>query len=165
MIKKQSLWFLTLFSLILVLSIYYITMPDEMFITNNKNTITDEIPVISEVDSKDIVTTLKLELEDERQELMTSLEKTLNSTEATTEDKNDAYEQIKYLNTLKGIEENIENKITKEFEVKAFVKVDNTDVSVVVAEKKHDIALANKIMRSVQKEFTTPVSVSIKFNI
>ena len=29
MINKQSLWFLTLFSLILVLSVYYITMPDE----------------------------------------------------------------------------------------------------------------------------------------
>ena len=28
MINKQSLWFVTLFSLILVLSIYYVTMSD-----------------------------------------------------------------------------------------------------------------------------------------
>jgi len=33
--KKQGLWFLTLFSLILVLSVYYITMPNELFKTNN----------------------------------------------------------------------------------------------------------------------------------
>ena len=31
MINKQGLWFLTLFSLILVLSVYYITMPNEIF--------------------------------------------------------------------------------------------------------------------------------------
>ena len=33
MINKKSVWFLTLFSLILVLSIYYITMPSEMLLT------------------------------------------------------------------------------------------------------------------------------------
>ena len=35
MINKQNLWFLTLFSLILVLSVYYITMPNELLLTNN----------------------------------------------------------------------------------------------------------------------------------
>ena len=30
MIKKQSVWALTLFSLILVLSVYYITLPTEI---------------------------------------------------------------------------------------------------------------------------------------
>lgn len=29
MINKKNLWFLTLFSLVLVLSIYYVTMPNE----------------------------------------------------------------------------------------------------------------------------------------
>ena len=35
MINKQNLWFLTLFSLILVLSVYYITMPSELLKSNN----------------------------------------------------------------------------------------------------------------------------------
>ena len=30
MINKQTLWFLTLFSLILVLGVYYITMPNDL---------------------------------------------------------------------------------------------------------------------------------------
>ena len=46
MINKKSLWFLTLFSLILVLSVYYITMPSELLLTNNNvmnvNKTTDE---------------------------------------------------------------------------------------------------------------------------
>ena len=35
MIKKKNLWFLTLFSLVLVLSIYYVTMPNELLLTSN----------------------------------------------------------------------------------------------------------------------------------
>lgn len=35
MINKQNLWFLTLFSLILVLSVYYVTMPNDLLLTNN----------------------------------------------------------------------------------------------------------------------------------
>lgn len=43
MINKKSLWFLTLFSLILVLSIYYITMPSELMLNNTNNTIKEKI--------------------------------------------------------------------------------------------------------------------------
>ena len=32
--NKQKIWFLTLFSLILILSVYYITMPKELLLTN-----------------------------------------------------------------------------------------------------------------------------------
>ena len=35
MINKKSIWFLTLFSLILVLSVYYITMPNDLLIASN----------------------------------------------------------------------------------------------------------------------------------
>ena len=47
MVNKQGLWFLTLFSLILVLSIYYITMPNEIFkseevVANDNNTKDDK---------------------------------------------------------------------------------------------------------------------------
>ena len=37
MINKRSIWFLTLFSLILVLSVYYITMPSELLLNTNGN--------------------------------------------------------------------------------------------------------------------------------
>ena len=35
MINKKNLWFLTLFSLVLVLSVYYVTMPKELLIADN----------------------------------------------------------------------------------------------------------------------------------
>ena len=37
--NKQNLWFLTLFSLILVLGIYYVTMPNELLLGKNESTV------------------------------------------------------------------------------------------------------------------------------
>ena len=41
MINKQNLWFLTLFSLILVLSVYYITMPNDLLVASKATTTTE----------------------------------------------------------------------------------------------------------------------------
>ena len=42
MIKKQSLWFLTLFSLVLVLGVYYITMPTQILENNKDNGVNND---------------------------------------------------------------------------------------------------------------------------
>ena len=47
MINKQRLWFLTLFSLILVLSVYYITMPSDLLSVTNNSENNSSNPVIS----------------------------------------------------------------------------------------------------------------------
>ena len=49
MINKKSLWFLTLFCLILVLSIYYITMPSELLLNSEDNSIKKDMPIASAV--------------------------------------------------------------------------------------------------------------------
>ena len=36
MINKQNLWFLTLFSLILILGVYYVTIPNDLLEKVNK---------------------------------------------------------------------------------------------------------------------------------
>ena len=43
MINKQKIWFLSLFSLILILSVYYITMPNELLQTVSSDTTKKEI--------------------------------------------------------------------------------------------------------------------------
>ena len=45
MINKKNLWFLTLFSLVLVLSVYYVTMPKELLTTNNGEVIDNKVNV------------------------------------------------------------------------------------------------------------------------
>ena len=67
------------------------------------------------------------------------------------------------LNKNRGTEESIENKIKEDFNLNAFVSIDETSVSVTVDSTEHDKQLANKIMRSVQEEFETQMSISVKF--
>ena len=161
MVNKQNLWFLVLFSLVLVLSVYYVTMPDELFLTNNSY-IDDTKEVVS-VEESDLLTAMKTELNNEREEQVASIKKELNNNTKTIEEKNEAYEELLYLNELKGLEEAIETKIKNDFGLSSFVKINNNDVSVVVLKDKHDISLANNIMKSVQSFFKKDVRVIVKF--
>ncbi len=169
MINKQSLWFLTLFSLILVLSVYYITMPNELLLTNNNsyfNTQTtngevDDTQVT--IEESELLVTMRVNLEEERSEKLETLRATLTSEETTSEEKNNAYEQIKYITNLKGQEESLENKIKKEFNLECFIEVDNNEVKVVAIKDSHDSKLANQIMKSIQNEFPNKVYITVKF--
>ena len=161
MINKQGLIFLTLTSLILVLSVYYVTMPDELFLTNNSYI--DNTKEAVEVKESDLLTAMKVELNNEREEQVASIKKELNNGSKTIEEKNDAYEQLLYLNELKGLEETVETKIKNDFGLSSFVKINNNDISVVVIKDKHDISLANDIMKSVQSLFKKDVRVVVKF--
>ena len=165
MINKQGLWFLTLFSLVLVLSVYYITMPSEVF-TNNiiDNTSTDTKSVNKEVSVSNYLSTLKIELDEKRNESLKKYESILSDSSASTSDKNSAYEGIKNINSIKAMEEGIVSKIKNEFSLNSFVEVDSSKVLVVVDKKDHDVKLANKIMNLVQDEFNSYVSVSVKFS-
>ncbi len=172
MINKQGLWFLTLFSLILVLSIYYITMPDQMFLTNNgnvtgtddeNNSLEDDTPVSSTIDESSYLSVLKVELESTRDEQKAALEEIINSKDSTKEEKNNAYEELKTLNNNKGLEETITKKLKDDLELESFVKITNDEVLVVVEKDSHDVGLASQIMNLVQQEFTDKVSVSVRF--
>ena len=63
MINKRSLWFLTLFSLILVLSVYYITMPSELLMATNKE---DTETVSASVENEESAELVALRVEAEK---------------------------------------------------------------------------------------------------
>ena len=169
MINKPGLWFLTLFSLILVLSIYYITMPNEILESDSKLTPkTEETKKekTQEVNKENTsyIETLKIELDSERAELLNTLQAVINDKSKTTEEKNKAYEQMKEINNLKAKEDQIAEKIKEEYSLEAYVKEEDSEVEVVIESDDHDVSLANKIMRSVQEEYEDPMSISVKFS-
>lgn len=169
MINKQNLWFLTLFSLILVLSVYYITMPNDLLIASNSTqskeenkttTEEDEENTISEVDD---LTALRVSLDEERDKEKAELKKAMTNEEATTDEKNNAYEQLKYLSVIEGEEEKLEKLIKKEHNLNSFVKVESNTITVVAAKKKHDVSLANNIMRTIQGDYDIKKTITVKF--
>lgn len=172
MINKKSIWFLTLFSLILVLSVYYVTMPNELLLTNNNSyvendevveTTSKEEPTV-EVNESSVLVALRVEAEEKMLEEMESLNKIINSTESSTEEKNDAYEKIKSLNVIRGEEERIEKQINETYNLKAFVKVNNNQIRVVIDSNEHNVTVANNIMRTVQENYDNQMYISVKFN-
>lgn len=168
MINKQSLWFLTLFSLILVLSVYYITMPNELLLTNNSsysnnedNNQTETTGVV--VEESELLVAMRVNLEEERSMKKSDLEGLLTSNETTVEEKNEALEELKYLNFLSGQEESLEAKLKTELDLDSFVEIDGTQVTVVVVKDEHDNILANKIMRAIQAEYQEKMYITVKF--
>lgn len=165
MINKQNLWFLTLFSLILVLSVYYITMPNDLLSKavsteekeNKKEKVEETVEEISSL------TAMRVSLEEERQGMMDDLQEQLTSDTISSKEKNNAYEQLKYLNTLQSKEEELEKQLKKEFKLDSFVKIDNTNISVVCVSSKHDNALANDIMRLIQSGYENKMYITVKF--
>ncbi len=166
------MWFLTLFSLILVLSVYYITMPNELLLQNNSNyqdteetlnetNDTDDIQVTIE-ESEEIVA-LRASHEEAVLKEISELEVMMTDTSKTAEEKNDAYEQIKLLTSLQGQEEKIEEKLKNTYKVDNFVEMDNSTIKVVVAKREHDVNLANDMMKTIQEEFDTKMYITIKF--
>lgn len=164
MINKNKIWFLTLFSLILVLSVYYVTMPSELLLQNNKEK-EKEVPVVADptVEESDILVALRIESEKQLQEELDDLKMILTDIQSSIEEKNNAFNSLKDLNLIRSKEEELENLILKEYKLKSFVKISKDQVRVVVASSEHDTKTANSIMRTVQEEFEQKMSISVKF--
>lgn len=165
MVNKQKLWFLTLFSLILILSVYYITMPSELLTTTNNNSNTDINETNKNVSATEVdaLTAMQVELDEERSAKAAEYNEILTNKETTTEEKNNAYDGLKSIDELKSKEELLKKKIKEELKLNTFIKIDNNNISVTVKKSEHDYSLANKVMVLVQKQYDTKVYVSVKF--
>ncbi len=165
MINKRSLWFLTLFSLILVLSIYYITMPSELLLTTGKteekeNTNTN--PTVS-VEESDILVALRVESDDEMLKQIEDLNLILTNTESSVDQKNEAYEKIKELNDNRSLEEKLEAQIKETHKLDSFIKIKNNQIQVTINSSDSSEELANKIMRTIQSNFDESKYITVKF--
>ena len=172
MINKKNLWFLTLFSLVLVLSVYYITMPNELLLTNNTsylNKETNEKEVLNEesedvvITESELITSMRVELEQERLLLLDELQDKLTNSNLTVDEKNEVYEDLRYISEISTREETLERKIKDEFKLESFIKISEDVVDVVVSSSNHDKSLAVNIMKSLQEEFDTKMYISVSF--
>ena len=160
MVNKNGVWFVTLFSLILVLSIYYITMPTELLITKEN----DKISPTVKVEESDLLLALRVSSDEKIDEEINVLKKIISNSESSIEDKNSAFERIKELNTTRSEEEALERKINEIYKLDAFVKIeDENTINVTIKNDKHDKNIANKIMRTIQENYNIKKIISIKF--
>lgn len=164
MINKKSLWFLTLFSLILVLSIYYITMPSELLLTTN-NTSTEEKDeeVNVDIEESDLLVALRVESDEEMTSQIEELQLILTNAESSVEDKNKAYEKIKELNDIRGEEEKLETQVKENYKLDSFIKIKDNQIQVTIDSSDHSESLANNIMRTIQSNYNESKYITVKF--
>ena len=166
MINKKSLWFLTLFSLILVLSIYYITMPSELLLTTNTESLEpkeSDKEVNIDVEESDLLVALRVESDEEMTSQIEELQLILTNAESSVDDKNKAYDKIKELNDVRGEEEKLETQIKETHNLNSFIKIVNSQIQVIIDSKEHDQTLANNIMRTIQSNYDESKYITVKF--
>ena len=163
MLTKKNLWFLTLFSIILVMAVYYISVPTGE-ITNLVNAETSNAEDLSvTVKESEAITALRVGRDEELEKEVNAIKEILTDSMRTSDEKNDAYEALKSLNTNKGKEESLEKVIKNNFNYENFVNVDGNNVKVVIDTSEHSYELANKIINAVQKEFDKKMYITVSF--
>lgn len=162
MINKQNLWFITLFSLVLILGIYYISIDNDITSVLKPDTIPQK--EVIDIDESDILVSLEVEKEEDKQALMQEYQNILLKVDSSLEEKNVAYENIQKLNETTAMEEKIKKMIQDKFKLNAFAKIKDNTISIVVTKKDHNKEMANSIIRSVQSFFKDEKYITVKFN-
>ena len=161
MINKQSLWFITLFSLIVILSIYYFkngetTLSLASLVKDNTND-----TIISDANNLDV---LKITNDEKTVSEINDLNKILLDDEATLEEKNDAYDSIEVISNRKKVENEITSLLKKELNYDAFVKINDNNITVTIFTEAHNNEIANKIINKVRDHVKSDIYITIKFD-
>lgn len=162
MINKQSMWFLTLFSLVLVLGIYYVTMPNQMLSSGiTSDNMTKEVN--ASVTEGDNLLALRANRSEQIESQKEKLESILTQDDASSEEKNSAFEELKLLNLNISKESKLESILESELGIKSYIEINKDNIKVVINSKEHDASLANNIMRRIQKEYTEKMYITVLF--
>ena len=158
--NRQNLWFLTLFSLILVLGVYYITLPSEIFNKKDTNEVSSKVDI--DVTEADKLLALRVERDEKVNTVMSELQdKIINSKDS--EEKNTYFEELQKINLKKGKENYLEDKIQKELKVNSLVEINNDNITITIAAIEHNTSIVSELMKCVQEEFEEDKNIVIKF--
>ncbi|WP_087971645.1 SpoIIIAH-like family protein [Oceanobacillus rekensis] len=169
MLKKQTVWLLTMLSLMIVLSVYYIISPnsedlafiddgqvdtEETTTTGEQESTDAEVNDISNLGKDELFTTIRMEIQDDRSMKKDRLTDIVASASTDTGEKEQAIEDIDLLDELSTKESILEEQIIGATEYQdVLVRSDGEKVHVhVKADQLSNTEVAN-IMQMVRDEF------------
>lgn len=160
--NKQLVSFLSLFSLVLVLSIYYVMLP---FSGSNLGDSNNNLPVINEIeDTKDAYfVSLELQKNETYKELIDMQNDILASSNATIEEKQSALEEISRIEEVMTKEANTVAMIVEAGYPAAYVENYEQGIKVVVYKQDATKADAATVMSLVIEEFGLELMPEVSF--
>ncbi|MFK2824326.1 SpoIIIAH-like family protein [Bacillus sp. B190/17] len=179
LLKKQTVWLLTMLSLVVVLSVYYITSPEQLSpetaspaeegdvtveMTEAKNAAGDkQTAIITESAGDEAFDMLRLEMQDDRNKMKEELTAKVASADVSAEDKNSAYEEMERLTELATKENVLETLIKSKGYSDALVRADGESIRITVKSNEHSAAAANEIIRLAKDELGKHQPVAVEF--
>lgn len=192
LLKKQTVWLLTMLSLVVVLSVYYITSPEQQptdmaAVGEQKEEQTEkpaaekdakkelneessqapaaneeDMAIISNAAGDEVFETLRMQLMDERSKMKEELTKTIASTELSVEERSKAKEKMDELNEIAQKEYLLETLIKAMDYEDVLVRAEGDQVSITVKAEKQSRSEANKIIQTVRGELG-PLHAVVEF--
>ncbi|MFY0757634.1 SpoIIIAH-like family protein [Metabacillus dongyingensis] len=187
MLKKQTVWLLTMLSLVVVLSVYYITTPDEVkndvaltgaeaekdekadaVKETEKESDKGEVTIeeaedgtVVSVSNDELFATMRMQLEDTRSARKESLEDIVASKDVTAAEKSAARDEMNAIDEAVANEEILETFIKSNGYDDALVRIEGEKVKVTVKAKESSASEANKIIQLVSSEMKGMEDVAV----
>lgn len=176
LLKKQTVWLLTMLSLVVVLSVYYITSPEQKMTdmasveekqagdkTTDVKGSEQDGAVISSMASDEEFEVLRMQLEDLRSERKEKLEAIMASTDLPSDQRNAAYDELNALDDVVNNEAVLETMITALGYEDALVRADGEKILITVKAQEKSAKAANDIIKLVKDEVGTLQYVTVDF--
>lgn len=176
LLKKQTVWLLTMLSLVVVLSVYYVTSDpkqsdlaaiekkDGEKTTGKEAAQNDNKTKVSTSEaSEEEFETIRLQLQDARSKEKEDLTTRLASTDLSADEKNKLMDEMQQLTKTARDEAVIENLIKSKGYEDVLVQADGDKMKIIVKAKEHDTKAANQILRLVNEQVGNLQNVAIDF--
>lgn len=179
MLKKQTVWLLTMLSLMVVLSVYYIFSAngnDLAFVDDGQEASSEdvvpatqsdegvEVDNIENVDSDELFTTIRMEIQDERSRKKSQLTDVVASANASPTEKDEALQEIDSLEELASKENILQEQLLGATEYEdVLVRTDGDKVHIHVKTEDLPATEAANIMQMARDEFGTDIKAEVNF--
>ncbi len=148
--NKQAFTFLTLFSLILVLSIYYIMLPP----TSQNEVVQNDISTIEQ---------LQNQLDKKREDIITKNNEIIAKESSTSESINEALETISETKNVTEKEKSIVIQLGELGYQESYVEIDNQTVKITILKKDATQSDASNVIKEVLNLVGDSYQVEVKF--
>jgi stage III sporulation protein AH len=179
LLKKQTVWLLTMLSLVIVLSVYYITSPTQQVNDmvsqeegkkqtenqedNKQTSANGEMEVVTEAAGDEAFDAMRIEMQNQRDALHEELTAKVGNADLSADEKSAAYEQMEVLRELATTESVLETMIKTMGYEDALVRADGDKVNITVKADEHSATAANEIIRLVTSEIGQLKPVAVQF--
>ncbi|MCK1999045.1 SpoIIIAH-like family protein [Psychrobacillus psychrodurans] len=172
--RKRSVWFLTLFSLVAVVTVFYVSDRPSPFdgIQLFSDDTLDEVGLVetsstneeSFASKSNAFEEMRMEVTEKRSQLRDQLTTKVGSNEFTAEQKDEAYNQIEELVKIDSTEAMLELIIKSLGYDDALVRIEESDVFIDVVSNEQSTKKASEIIYQVKREWPEAYNVEVSFD-